>query len=214
MGRGSSQRSPPPRGLTRWTSSGHWRASSEDGSVCTQTGRPRWGQQASLRTSPGGHAPPPLTLCPICARPNSTCETSRPSKRRPRGRGAPARASTVGKMSSTLREDQDESVPVSPGPLPGHPGARPAWTAPSTGRPLPGIQSLGQEDPLEEEVATRSSLLACRVPWTEEPGGYSPRGRKESDTTKRLNIKCRAQGTLLHTLQQPRQEKPLKRDSM
>ena len=31
--------------------------------------------------------------------------------------------------------------------------------------------SLGQEDPLEEEVATHSSVLAWRIPWTEEPGG-------------------------------------------
>ena len=200
MGRGSCQRSPPPRGLTRWTSSSHWRASSEDRSVCTEAGRPRWGRQASLRTSPRGHAPPLLTLCPVCARPNSTCETSRPSKRRPWGRGAPARASTVGKMSSTLREDQAESAPVSPGPLPGHPGARPTWTAPSTGHPLPRVQSLGQEDPLEEEVATRSSLLAWRVPWTEEPSGYSPWGRKEPDTTERLNSKCRAGNSTPYSL--------------
>ena len=33
------------------------------------------------------------------------------------------------------------------------------------------VQLLGQEDPLEEETATRSSILAWRVPWTEEPGG-------------------------------------------
>ena len=32
------------------------------------------------------------------------------------------------------------------------------------------IQSLGQEDPLEKEMATHSSLLAWTVPWTEEPG--------------------------------------------
>ena len=32
-------------------------------------------------------------------------------------------------------------------------------------------QSLGQEDPLEEEMATHSSILAWRIPWTEEPGG-------------------------------------------
>ena len=31
--------------------------------------------------------------------------------------------------------------------------------------------SLGQEDPLEEEIATRSSILHWRIPWTEEPGG-------------------------------------------
>ena len=32
------------------------------------------------------------------------------------------------------------------------------------------IQSLGQEDPLEKEMATRSSILAWRIPWKEEPG--------------------------------------------
>ena len=33
------------------------------------------------------------------------------------------------------------------------------------------VQSLGQEDPLEKGMATRSSVLAWRIPWTEEPGG-------------------------------------------
>ena len=33
------------------------------------------------------------------------------------------------------------------------------------------VQSLGQEDPLEEGMATLSSVLAWRIPWTEEPGG-------------------------------------------
>ena len=33
------------------------------------------------------------------------------------------------------------------------------------------VQSLGQEDPLEEEMATHSSILARKIPWTEEPGG-------------------------------------------
>ena len=47
------------------------------------------------------------------------------------------------------------------------------------------VQSLGQKDPLEEGMATHSSILAWRSPWTEEPGGgYSPWGRKESDTTE------------------------------
>ena len=32
------------------------------------------------------------------------------------------------------------------------------------------VQSLGQEDPLEEEMATHSSILARKIPWTEEPG--------------------------------------------
>ena len=33
------------------------------------------------------------------------------------------------------------------------------------------VQSLGQEDPLEKGMATHSSILAWRIPWTEEPGG-------------------------------------------
>ena len=33
------------------------------------------------------------------------------------------------------------------------------------------VQSLGLEDPLEEEMATHSSILARKIPWTEEPGG-------------------------------------------
>ena len=44
------------------------------------------------------------------------------------------------------------------------------------------IRFLDQEDPLEKEMATHSSILAWRIPWTEEPGGYSPWGGKESDT--------------------------------
>ena len=35
------------------------------------------------------------------------------------------------------------------------------------------VQSLGQEDPLEEETATCSSILAWKIPWTEEPGGVA-----------------------------------------
>ena len=38
------------------------------------------------------------------------------------------------------------------------------------------VQSLGGEDPLEEEVATQSSILAWRIPWTEEPGGLRSMG--------------------------------------
>ena len=37
------------------------------------------------------------------------------------------------------------------------------------------VRSLGQEDPLEKEMATHSSLLAWRLPWTEEPGGLQSR---------------------------------------
>ena len=49
------------------------------------------------------------------------------------------------------------------------------------------VQSLGREDPLEKEMATHSNILAWRIQWTEEPG-YSPWGRKESDTTERLTL--------------------------
>ena len=38
------------------------------------------------------------------------------------------------------------------------------------------VQSLGGEDPLEKEMATHSSILAWRIPWTEEPGGLQPMG--------------------------------------
>ena len=38
------------------------------------------------------------------------------------------------------------------------------------------VQSLGQEDPLEKEMATHSSTLAWRIPWTEEPGGLLSMG--------------------------------------
>ena len=46
------------------------------------------------------------------------------------------------------------------------------------------VPSLGQEDPLEEEMATHSSILAWRIPWTRSLVGYSPWGRKESDMTE------------------------------
>ena len=49
------------------------------------------------------------------------------------------------------------------------------------------VQFLGQEDPLKEEVATYSTILAWRIPWTEEPGGLQSTGSQESDTTERLN---------------------------
>ena len=50
------------------------------------------------------------------------------------------------------------------------------------------IPSLGWEDPLEKGMATHSSISAWKIPWTEEPGSYSPWGGKESDTTERLTL--------------------------
>ena len=38
------------------------------------------------------------------------------------------------------------------------------------------VRSLGREDPLEKEMATHSSILAWRIPWTEEPGGLQSTG--------------------------------------
>ena len=46
------------------------------------------------------------------------------------------------------------------------------------------VQSLGQEEPMENGMATHSSIFAWRIPWTEEPVGYSPWGHKESDMTE------------------------------
>ena len=76
------------------------------------------------------------------------------------------------------------------------------WTSleAQTAKNLPAIQetqvwSLGREDPLEKGMAIQSTILAWRIPWTEEPGeshgqrsleGYSSWGHKESDMTERL----------------------------
>ena len=45
-----------------------------------------------------------------------------------------------------------------------------------------GIPSLGREDPLEKEMATRSSILAWRILWIEEPGGLPSMGLQKSLT--------------------------------
>ena len=44
------------------------------------------------------------------------------------------------------------------------------------------VQSLGQEDPLEKEIATCSSVLAWEIPWIEEPGGLQVHGIAKSQT--------------------------------
>ena len=44
------------------------------------------------------------------------------------------------------------------------------------------VRSLGQEDPLEEEMAPHSSILAWGIPWTEEPGRLQSVGAKKSQT--------------------------------
>ena len=50
------------------------------------------------------------------------------------------------------------------------------------------FKSLSQEDPLEKAMTTHSSILAWRIPWTEEPGGYSPWSHKKFCTTERLRV--------------------------
>ena len=50
------------------------------------------------------------------------------------------------------------------------------------------VRSLGQEGPLEKGMATHHSILAWRIPWTEEPGGHSPRGLKELYTIEWLSL--------------------------
>ena len=47
-------------------------------------------------------------------------------------------------------------------------------------------RSLGWEDPLEKGMATHSSILVRRIPWTEEPGELQSMGRKELDMTEQL----------------------------
>ena len=66
------------------------------------------------------------------------------------------------------------------------------------GKNLPAVQevqetwvrSLGWKDPLEEEMASHSSILAWRIPWTEELGGLQSTGRKELDMTEQLHFPC------------------------
>ena len=57
-----------------------------------------------------------------------------------------------------------------------------------TSMPETQVQSLGRENPLEKEMATHSSILAWKSHGQRNLVGYSPWGRKESDTTERLHF--------------------------
>ena len=57
------------------------------------------------------------------------------------------------------------------------------------------IPSLGWEDPMEEDVETPSSIPAWRIPWTEEPAGYSPGVRKESAAERSTPLVCDSKGS-------------------
>jgi len=48
------------------------------------------------------------------------------------------------------------------------------------------VRSLGDKEPMEQGIATHSSILAWRIPWTEEPGGLQSMECKESDVTEQL----------------------------
>ena len=68
------------------------------------------------------------------------------------------------------------------------------------------VQSLGQDDPLEEETATHSSILAWKSPWTEEPSGLQSMGCYELDATEQLSTHARHRmilTTVLHDGQLP-----------
>ena len=60
------------------------------------------------------------------------------------------------------------------------------------------VKSLGQEDPLEKEMATHSSVLSWKIAWTEEPGGIQSLGSRESDMTSQLTPHFRAQPVISH----------------
>ena len=67
----------------------------------------------------------------------------------------------------------------------GVPGGAVAKNPPAMQETRDTAQSLGREDPLEEDMAAHCSILAWKIPWTEEPGRlYSPWSHKESDTTE------------------------------
>ena len=74
---------------------------------------------------------------------------------------------------------------------------------------LPAMQktrvgSLGQEDPQEKGIATYSSILAWRIPRTEEPGRLQSMGSQESDTTERLNHHHQENWATLHPCRNPK----------
>ena len=68
----------------------------------------------------------------------------------------------------------DQGAGTCPCPhMPAHPLLPFTWASlvAQTVKNLPAVQSLSWEDPLEKGMATHSSILAQRIPWTEEPGG-------------------------------------------
>ena len=52
------------------------------------------------------------------------------------------------------------------------------------------VRSLGREDPLEKEMATHSSTLAWKIPWTEESGGLQSMGSQRVDCATSFSLSC------------------------
>ena len=69
----------------------------------------------------------------------------------------------------------------------GFPGGSVVKNPPASAEDASSIPGL--EDPLEEEIATHSSILAWRIPWTKKPGGLQYIGLQESDITEQLSTK-------------------------
>ena len=65
------------------------------------------------------------------------------------------------------------------------------------------VQSLDREDPLEEEVATHSGILAWEIPWTQEPGGLQSMGLHDL-VTEHNNTDCSPPGSSVHGISQAR----------
>ena len=60
------------------------------------------------------------------------------------------------------------------------------------------VQSLSQEDPLEKGMATHSSILAWRIPWTEKPGGLQSMGSQRVGQTEGLTLSLFHLTSMLH----------------
>ena len=70
------------------------------------------------------------------------------------------------------------------------------------------VQSLGWEDPLEEGMATHSSILAWRIPWTEEPGGLQSTGSQSQTQLKQLGTAMQHLAWVQSLLEELRSRKP------
>ena len=67
------------------------------------------------------------------------------------------------------------------------------------------VQSLGQEDPQEESMATHSSVLAWKIPWTEEPGELHSTGSQRVRQLKRLSTNARMVDNTMENLRNGQQ---------